>query len=77
MWVILKIRPELFSFLQKPERILILAWCSVSVGAESATVESLQFSLATIETATRKFSSENKIGDGGFGEVYKVITKCN
>ncbi|XP_057428434.1 cysteine-rich receptor-like protein kinase 44 isoform X1 [Lotus japonicus] len=42
-------------------------------GDESVLLESLQFSLATIEAATRKFSSENKIGKGGFGEVYKGI----
>ncbi|KAK7280210.1 hypothetical protein RJT34_25272 [Clitoria ternatea] len=42
-------------------------------GDESATLLALQFSLATIETATKKFSDENKIGKGGFGEVYKGI----
>ncbi|XP_068489813.1 cysteine-rich receptor-like protein kinase 25 [Phaseolus vulgaris] len=42
-------------------------------GDDSATLESLQFSLATIEVATKKFSYENKIGRGGFGEVYKGI----
>ncbi|RDX66172.1 Cysteine-rich receptor-like protein kinase 26, partial [Mucuna pruriens] len=42
-------------------------------GDESATLESLQFNLATIEVATKKFSYENKIGKGGFGEVYKGI----
>ncbi|TKY51072.1 Cysteine-rich receptor protein kinase 25 [Spatholobus suberectus] len=41
-------------------------------GDESATFELLQFNLATIEAATNKFSYENKIGKGGFGEVYKV-----
>ena len=35
-------------------------------------VESLQFGLATIEAATNRFSDENKIGQGGFGVVYKV-----
>lgn len=40
-------------------------------GNESATLESLQFNLATIEAATKKFSFENKIGKGGFGEVFK------
>lgn len=42
------------------------------VGQESSTIESLQFNFATIEAATNNFSHENKIGRGGFGEVYKV-----
>ncbi|RDX61707.1 Cysteine-rich receptor-like protein kinase 25, partial [Mucuna pruriens] len=33
--------------------------------------ESLHFDLATIEAATCRFSNENKIGEGGFGAVYK------
>ncbi|XP_028760906.1 cysteine-rich receptor-like protein kinase 10 [Neltuma alba] len=44
-----------------------------TVGAEGATLESLQFNLATIEAATDKFSLENRIGKGGFGEVYMGI----
>lgn len=36
------------------------------------TVESLQFDFGTIEAATNKFSADNKLGEGGFGEVYKV-----
>jgi serine/threonine protein kinase len=28
--------------------------------------------MAVIKTATNNFSHENKIGEGGFGEVYKV-----
>lgn len=31
------------------------------------------FDLFTIATATNNFSIENKIGQGGFGPVYKVI----
>ncbi|KAK7314901.1 hypothetical protein VNO77_33431 [Canavalia gladiata] len=42
------------------------------VGPESATLESLQFELAVIKTATNNFSNENRIGKGGFGEVYKI-----
>ncbi|KAJ6767271.1 CYSTEINE-RICH RECEPTOR-LIKE PROTEIN KINASE 25 [Salix purpurea] len=38
---------------------------------EMATVESLQFDLSTLETATDNFSADNKLGEGGFGEVYK------
>ncbi|KAK7308808.1 hypothetical protein RJT34_05057 [Clitoria ternatea] len=42
-------------------------------GEELNTLESLQFSLATIEVATNKFSPGNKIGRGGFGVVYKGV----
>ncbi|CAN6552851.1 unnamed protein product [Malus baccata var. baccata] len=41
------------------------------VGKEINAVESLQFSFGTIEAATNKFSVHNKLGKGGFGEVYK------
>jgi hypothetical protein len=37
--------------------------------------ESLQFDFATIRVATENFSEENKLGQGGFGVVYKVIWK--
>ncbi|XP_059439336.1 cysteine-rich receptor-like protein kinase 44 [Corylus avellana] len=33
--------------------------------------ESLQFDFATIRVATENFSKENKLGQGGFGAVYK------
>ncbi|KAM4112999.1 hypothetical protein ACJW30_05G184300 [Castanea mollissima] len=35
--------------------------------------ESLQFDFVTIEAATNKFSDDNKIGEGGFGKVYKGV----
>lgn len=31
------------------------------------------FSCGAIEAATDNFSSKNKLGEGGFGPVYKVI----
>ncbi|XP_068634240.1 cysteine-rich receptor-like protein kinase 10 [Aristolochia californica] len=34
-------------------------------------VESLKYSLASIRAATDHFSDENKLGEGGFGSVYK------
>ena len=37
-------------------------------------VELPSFSLDTIAIATNNFSSSNKIGEGGFGPVYKVST---
>ncbi|XP_044504520.1 cysteine-rich receptor-like protein kinase 10 isoform X1 [Mangifera indica] len=38
-----------------------------------STVESLLFDLGAIEVATNKFSADNKLGEGGFGDVYKGI----
>jgi len=40
---------------------------------EIISVESLQFNFATIRVATENFSDANKLGQGGFGAVYKVI----
>ncbi|KAL2571184.1 hypothetical protein GLYMA_18G294400v4 [Glycine max] len=42
-------------------------------GNESATLEPLQFNLSILKAATNNFSDENRIGKGGFGEVYKGI----
>ncbi|XP_054778810.1 cysteine-rich receptor-like protein kinase 44 [Prosopis cineraria] len=42
-------------------------------GIESSSLEYLQFDLATIEAATSNFSQKNRIGKGGFGEVYKGV----
>ncbi|CAE6181233.1 unnamed protein product [Arabidopsis arenosa] len=42
-------------------------------GIDITTTHSLQFDLKTIETATDKFSESNKIGQGGFGEVFKGV----
>ncbi|XP_028776250.1 cysteine-rich receptor-like protein kinase 10 [Neltuma alba] len=44
-------------------------------GKETGALESLQFSLATLEVATDKFSHQNRIGQGGFGEVYKGVLR--
>ncbi|ESW15178.1 hypothetical protein PHAVU_007G050600 [Phaseolus vulgaris] len=44
-----------------------------SIVDDLTDVESLQFDLATIEAATNRFSDENKIGQGGFGVVYKGV----
>ncbi|KAE8686675.1 Cysteine-rich receptor-like protein kinase 25 [Hibiscus syriacus] len=38
-----------------------------------STIESLQYDFSTIEVATNNFSDNNKLGEGGFGEVYKGI----
>ncbi|XP_024929205.3 cysteine-rich receptor-like protein kinase 25 [Ziziphus jujuba] len=42
-----------------------------SVRSEINSIDSLHFDLETIEAATNNFSDDNKIGEGGFGAVYK------
>ncbi|WZZ65080.1 hypothetical protein YC2023_076450 [Brassica napus] len=46
---------------------------NTTVNADSAisTENSSQYDFKTIQAATNKFSSTNKLGEGGFGEVYK------
>ncbi|KAL8214701.1 hypothetical protein R6Q57_004150 [Mikania cordata] len=41
--------------------------------SEITSEKSLQFELGTIEEATSNFSIENKVGEGGFGVVYKGV----
>ncbi|XP_027171345.1 putative receptor-like protein kinase At4g00960 [Coffea eugenioides] len=41
--------------------------------AEILTAESLQYSLTETQIATNNFSVDNKIGEGGFGRVYKGV----
>lgn len=40
---------------------------------ELMSVESLKFDLNSISVATDNFSDANKLGQGGFGAVYKVV----
>lgn len=44
-------------------------------GSDDDTGEIIYFRLNAIQAATRKFSDTNKLGEGGFGSVYWVITK--
>jgi hypothetical protein len=47
--------------------------CSYEAADEMSSTESLQFDFSTIKVATEDFSIANKLGEGGFGAVYKVI----
>ena len=40
---------------------------------EIGSVESLQFDFSIIRAATNDFSEANKLGQGGFGAVYKIL----
>ncbi|XP_045787326.1 putative receptor-like protein kinase At4g00960 [Trifolium pratense] len=60
-------------FLYRKERTNQHDILKESFGNESTTLESLQFDFAKIEAATNRFAAENRIGKGGFGEVYKGI----
>ncbi|XP_017254222.2 cysteine-rich receptor-like protein kinase 10 [Daucus carota subsp. sativus] len=46
---------------------------SFNMENDISTVESLRLDLSTVNEATNNFSIHNKIGEGGFGEVYKGI----
>ncbi|CAL1397730.1 unnamed protein product [Linum trigynum] len=47
-------------------------WWRFSIEENEITnAESLQFDLATIEAATSNYDPRNKLGQGGFGEVYR------
>lgn len=39
------------------------------------SAHSLLFDMETIRSATSNFSDDNKLGQGGFGSVYKVSRK--
>ena len=43
------------------------------VNGEIESIESLLFDLNTIKAATDNFADSKKLGEGGFGPVYKVI----
>ena len=58
--------------------VMVFFFFFCAVEPDITTEQSLQFDLATIQAATNNFSDHNKIGEGGFGAVYKVeLYKCS
>ena len=50
---------------------------SVQARDDDHSREMHYFNLTTILTATNNFSNVNKLGEGGFGPVYKVKRQIN
>ncbi|GLT99209.1 hypothetical protein SLE2022_166620 [Rubroshorea leprosula] len=44
---------------------------TVETTEEMIVAESLQYNFATVQAATNNFNEQNKLGEGGFGAVYK------
>ena len=51
---------------------LSITQCKLSDADDITTSGSLQFDFKAIEAATCNFHESNKLGHGGFGEVYKA-----
>ncbi|CAL5344673.1 unnamed protein product [Camellia sinensis] len=60
-----------FCFITRKSKKKYDAIAEDTTGNDITTVESLQYNLGTVQAATNNFSTENKIGEGGFGLVYK------
>ncbi|KAF8031498.1 hypothetical protein BT93_D0651 [Corymbia citriodora subsp. variegata] len=53
----------------------LMAYCC-TVGSQISELDSLQFDVGAIEAATNYFSNHNKLGEGGFGPVYRGTLPC-
>ena len=53
---------------------MLLLFCVAGSCNQTVDPELPLFDLVTVIAATDNFSSENKIGEGGFGPVYKVMS---
>ena len=54
------------------EKMKNIGMIDQNIDGQNEDLELPFYSLATIAIATNKFSSNNKLGEGGFGPVYKV-----
>jgi hypothetical protein len=47
-----------------------------TIAGDMESIESLFFDISTLRAATGNFAESNKLGEGGFGAVYKVPRSC-
>ncbi|XWS09904.1 hypothetical protein CRYUN_Cryun39dG0029700 [Craigia yunnanensis] len=60
---------------EKPGLVTFVSQSSFNVKNQKEDLELPSFDLATIILATNNFSMKNKLGEGGFGSIYKGILK--
>ncbi|XP_060192342.1 cysteine-rich receptor-like protein kinase 10 [Lycium barbarum] len=61
----------IFVILMKKRKRKLTDKIQGTLGDDISKVESLQYDFSTIRAATNNFSNANKLGQGGFGPVYK------
>ncbi|KAK6797674.1 hypothetical protein RDI58_005376 [Solanum bulbocastanum] len=61
----------IFFILMKKRKRKLVDKIQSMLGDDISTAESLQYEFSTIRAATNNFSNNNKLGQGGFGPVYK------
>lgn len=58
------------------ERFLILNFRTVDILGATELTGPINYRYKDLKSATKNFSKENKLGEGGFGDVYKVNYLC-
>ncbi|CAL4968031.1 unnamed protein product [Urochloa decumbens] len=71
LMVLLPVAVYLLKGRRKPHKNVQIASATHGDGEETRSSESLLYDLSTLRAATDNFSVENKLGEGGFGPVYK------
>ncbi|KAG5622841.1 hypothetical protein H5410_008059 [Solanum commersonii] len=61
----------IFVIIMKKRKRKLVNKIQSTLGDDISTAESLQYEFSTIRAATNNFSNDNKLGEGGFGPVYK------
>ncbi|XP_015164532.1 cysteine-rich receptor-like protein kinase 10 [Solanum tuberosum] len=61
----------IFVIIMKKQKRKLVNKIQSTLGDDISTAESLQYEFSTIRAATNNFSNDTKLGEGGFGPVYK------